>query len=95
MQGRLEAYDKSYGWGTVCDDNFDRNDAKVVCKIFKRFSIRGSTTQIKYGTGTGPLLFDEVECYGWKEELAHCSHRGVGVSDCTHAEDVAIYCQWE
>ena len=30
-QGRLELKDNAGNWGTVCDDFFDANDARVAC----------------------------------------------------------------
>ena len=43
--------------------------------------------------GSGPIWMDNVECsISCHDKLHQCNHRGWGVSDCTHFEDVYIAC---
>lgn len=37
-QGTLQVYHENQ-WGTICDDNFDVNDAKVICKMIGHHSL--------------------------------------------------------
>ncbi|XP_077986428.1 scavenger receptor cysteine-rich domain-containing protein DMBT1-like isoform X2 [Glandiceps talaboti] len=90
-EGRLEIY--HYGeWGTVCDDTFDRNDAKVVCRQlgFGEFvTVRDSSY---FGEGTGRVWLDDLGCDGTESSLSNCAHRGWGNHDCYHGEDVGVSC---
>jgi len=45
-----------------------------------------------YGSGTGQIWLDDLECTGNEMSLINCTHRGWGVSNCDHSEDVSIVC---
>ncbi|XP_030833788.1 deleted in malignant brain tumors 1 protein isoform X3 [Strongylocentrotus purpuratus] len=90
--GRVEIF--RYGaWGSVCDDFWDINDGHVVCRMlgYERASrIWWGTT---YGTGTGRILLDRVECNGDEATLDDCDHPPWGVHDCNHYEDAGVVCE--
>ena len=45
-----------------------------------------------FGQGSGLILLDEVNCGGNEEGLLDCPNDGVGVSDCSPAEDAGVIC---
>jgi len=45
-----------------------------------------------YGGGTGPIWLDDLQCTGNETSLINCTHRGWGVHNCSHDEDVSILC---
>ncbi|CAG2246803.1 HMCN [Mytilus edulis] len=86
---RLEIY--YYGeWGTVCDDEFDNNDAKVVCRQL------GYSNGVSLGNavddGTGTIMLDDIECTGSESRLTYCSSKSWKDHDCSHNEDVGVLC---
>ena len=48
----------------------------------------------KFGAGSGPtpILLDDVRCDGTEASIGDCRHRGWGVHNCEHADDVSIQC---
>lgn len=46
----------------------------------------------RFGLGSGTIWLDDVSCTGSETRLVSCSNRGVGIGNCDHSQDVAIYC---
>jgi len=45
-----------------------------------------------FGGGSGAIFLDDVQCSGLEKRLEHCSHRGIGVRNCDHSEDIGVIC---
>ncbi|CAH1245320.1 MDGA1 [Branchiostoma lanceolatum] len=91
--GRVEVL---YGgtWGTVCDDNFAKEDADVVCRNLGFPDATDFYNDAFFGPGAQsmPVWLDEVGCKGYESLLKFCPHDGWGVTNCGHAEDVSVRC---
>ena len=48
-----------------------------------------------YGSGSGPITLDNVECTGGESNLLSCQHNPVFHHNCQHNEDVAVICNGE
>lgn len=95
-QGRVEIFYMGKT-ATVCDDDWDDNDARVVCRMLgfsggTAFQGLGGTNGHQYGEGTGDILLDNVQCTGSEDTLFHCKHNGLGVENCNHNEDAGVRC---
>ncbi|XP_064388524.1 neurotrypsin-like [Halichondria panicea] len=93
--GRLEFYYNGT-WGTVCDDRFSINDARVACRQL------GFSTYTQYGT-VGRLGFsqassstrtwlDNLRCSGTESRLINCPANTIGDENCNHSQDIALIC---
>ena len=89
--GRVEVFYNAT-WGTVCDDSWDINDAKVVCR---ELGYKNATKALQWYSvpdGSGQIWLDNVDCTGNEESLSTCPHRGWGVHNCWHFEDAGVEC---
>ncbi|XP_071829391.1 scavenger receptor cysteine-rich domain-containing protein DMBT1-like isoform X12 [Apostichopus japonicus] len=90
-EGRVEVF-HNHQWGTVCDDNWDINDASVVCRQLGYQRAEAALIWAYFGAGVGPIWMDEVNCVGNEASLSGCQHDGFGVHDCSHSEDASVRC---
>ena len=93
-EGRVEVFYRG-AWGTVCDDGWGLNDARVVCRELGYEGAVSAYQGAHFGEGKGPIWLDNVECRGSESRLDQCRHNGVGVHNCAHDEDAGVLCQSE
>ncbi|XP_029352823.1 deleted in malignant brain tumors 1 protein-like isoform X2 [Echeneis naucrates] len=89
--GRVEFYDKG-GWGNVCGESWDMNDATVVCRQLKCGRAHKITTMPDYGHGTGQTWIDQIECNGMESTLAQCPQRPFTEKTCNISSVAGVIC---
>jgi len=93
--GRVEIYTNSTGgldnaeWGAICSDNWDIQDARVVCH---QLGYPDAVAVPRCGQGTGPVWLNSVHCLGNESDLFTCRHNGIGSHNCTYDEDASVEC---
>nr|XP_038035101.1 deleted in malignant brain tumors 1 protein isoform X5 [Anas platyrhynchos] len=89
--GRVEVF-HSWQWGTICDDGWDLNDAKVVCRQLGCGTAVSAQGLSSFGQGSGPIWLEGVRCLGTEATLAECPFKPWGLHTCSHMEDASVVC---
>ena len=89
-------------WGVVCDDYWTNDDADVVCRAlgFERSEPHaGRFRQSYFGSGTGPIWLDDMQCTGDEANLLDCvlangprARDAIGQHNCKVTEIVGVRC---
>ena len=91
-EGRVEVF-LNGEWGTVCDDDWGINDAKVICRQLGFPKARYAKTSAFFGEGQGEILLDDVGCVGFESHLRDCT--AMFTHNCGHGEDASVICSDE
>ncbi|XP_025103078.1 deleted in malignant brain tumors 1 protein-like [Pomacea canaliculata] len=90
--GRLEIFYNG-AWNTVCDRDFGQEEALVACRMLGFNSTTAvAVGSVKYGAGSGPILFSDLRCVGNETSLAQCKYSGHYTHNCYHSQDVGVMC---
>ena len=93
FQGRVEFYTSELGWGTVCDQDWSINEARVVCRQLGYPPATQAQRGAHFGRGTGQVHSEDFKCRGDESDISLCQ-TGSSWSDsvCDHADDVSVTC---
>ena len=90
-EGRVEIL-YSGSWGTVCDDIWNMNNARVVCRQLGYSDAVSALNDAHFGAGSGQIWLDNVNCAGSEDSIENCPHNGWGSHNCGHHEDASVIC---
>ena len=88
--GRVEVR-SDQSWVSVCEADFDRLDAEVVCREFgcgAPSALQGAL----YGEGKGPLWDKEFQCGGTESHLLDCDTSDSARNTCSPDSAVGLTC---
>ena len=93
-EGRVEVYHGGV-WGTIClTDNWDTNDAAVICRQLDFPGVVSAPKSAHFGQGSGPVLFGSVHCHGNEKKFDECHRFGLGSRYyCSHSKEASVVCR--
>ncbi|XP_021351066.1 deleted in malignant brain tumors 1 protein-like isoform X2 [Mizuhopecten yessoensis] len=89
--GRVEIRYKGE-WGVICDDKWDINDARVICRMLGYNDANRAIHMSEFGSGNGNFLLDDVGCVGNETTIEDCSKPRWKEHNCKHYEVAGVEC---
>ncbi|KAG1690283.1 Lysyl oxidase 2 [Nymphon striatum] len=91
-QGNVQIY-KSKKWGYICDDEWDKAEADVVCRELGLNTVQNVPTyKSTFGQATDRIVIDETFCTGNERRLSECRSDFFGKNECSQSEAAGVRC---
>ena len=94
-EGYIEALGSNDEWGGVCDDHWDINDGKVVCKMLgypTAETIFHDNPRFGQAPSGGRFVLDNLNCTGNESSVFDCPHNGEWNENCRAHEIAGVRC---
>ena len=79
-------------WGTVCDDDWDLNDAHVACRELGYVRARAYEKRSLFGRSSGMIWMSGVSCTGSEARLSDCTFNGWKIHNCNQSNNAGVRC---
>ncbi|KAL6460100.1 hypothetical protein MHYP_G00318590 [Metynnis hypsauchen] len=79
-------------WSTVCDADFDQQDAEVVCRELDCGLPVEVLEAAAFGRGEGQVWSEELQCRGNESQIHFCPNSSSLKHNCSHDSDVGVVC---
>ncbi|XP_070644887.1 antigen WC1.1-like [Bos indicus] len=89
--GRVEILHQG-SWGTICDDSWDLDGARLVCRQLGCGEVLSAVESAPFGAGSIPIWLDHVYCERMESHVWQCPSQGRGRHNCGHEEDAGVIC---
>lgn len=89
--GRVEVH-LGKAWATVCDGEFNQQDAVVVCRELGcglPVKVLGTSA---FGKGRGQVWTKELQCIGNESQIYFCQGQFTLDHNCSHENDMGLIC---
>lgn len=92
-EGRLQIFYNSI-WGSVCDNGWDFNSARVACRQLGFADALVAVTDPDYGNAENEEVFiiNNVKCSGNEPGLQYCANSGFEYHDCLVSSVAGVIC---
>ncbi|XP_021237402.1 scavenger receptor cysteine-rich type 1 protein M130-like, partial [Numida meleagris] len=80
-------------WGTVADDNWNMNDAEVVCQQLGCGSAAHTKFTKQVSLVRSPVMLAYINCNGNEKAIWDCNIKGWGPYNVTHDYNATVVCQ--
>uniref|UniRef100_A0A8C9QFM8 SRCR domain-containing protein n=1 Tax=Spermophilus dauricus TaxID=99837 RepID=A0A8C9QFM8_SPEDA len=91
VQAEWRSFTSIFG-GTVCQNDWDLNDAHVVCRQMGCGMALDATHFIQFGEGSGPIWLEKLKCTGEEDQIWKCPSHAWGQHYCTRQLDTGVIC---
>ena len=93
--GRVEIFREGQ-WGTICDDDWQKEEADVVCRQLGFPEAIRFSREAEFGPGNAgfPILYS-LTCDGTETNIEDCQTYNWRTLGCSHNEDAGVVCKSE
>ncbi|CAI8006305.1 Deleted in malignant brain tumors 1 protein, partial [Geodia barretti] len=82
------------GWGSVCYDQWDIGDAKVVCRQLGYDGLSLTKSSSSSSNGQTYSHLDDVDCNGNESKLSDCEYKEISGQNCDHGGEPVVTCSF-